>query len=263
MSMRPLYPSEPEMVLIPASVFLMGSAASKDKSAFDSEKPQRSVFLPDYYIAQTPVTNGQYGAFVDATGHRPPAHWKDSIPPRGRESHPVVYVSWADGVQYCYWLGQATGNLYRLPSEAEWEKAARGTDGRVYPWGDQWNPQVCNSAESEPSDTTPVGTYPDGASLYGVLDMAGGVWEWTRRVSFSYPNQTSDLRDDVNVFSRIVLRGGSFCDDRQVLRCACRGRPYPDLRDWNVGFRICVVIRSPSSLGRDSRGVLRDELLSS
>jgi formylglycine-generating enzyme required for sulfatase activity len=124
-------PIEPEMVLIPAGKFLMGSDPSVDKNARDNEQPQHTLHLPDYYLAKTPVTNAQYAAFVQATYRRQPEGWEHGKPPSGKEDHPVVHVSWHDAVAYCRWLSEVTGRPYRLPSEAEWEKGARGTDGRT------------------------------------------------------------------------------------------------------------------------------------
>jgi len=102
------------------------------------------------------VTNAQYLAFVEATGQKPPGHWQGGKPPEGKEEHPVVNVSWHDAMAYCQWLAKVTGKVCRLPSEAGWEKAARGTDGRIYPWGDKWDAKRCNSSEGGPGDTTPV-----------------------------------------------------------------------------------------------------------
>jgi formylglycine-generating enzyme required for sulfatase activity len=128
---------EPEMILIPAGEFLMGSDPQQDRDAQDNEQPQHRLHLPDYYLAKTPVTHAQYRVFVRATGHKAPQGWTNSTPPPNKEDHPVVEVSWYDARDYCQWLSQVTGRDYRLPSEAEWEKGARGIDGRIYPWGNQ------------------------------------------------------------------------------------------------------------------------------
>ena len=168
---------EPEMVLIPASEFLMGSDPGRDKHADDEEQPQHTLYLPDYYMARTPVTNAQYVAFVQATYRDPPEDWKHGRPPEGKEDHPVGYISWYDAVAYCNWLSQVTGKPYRLPSEAEWEKAARGTDGRIYPWGDEPSDEKRCNFGCNVGGTTPVGRYsPQGDSPYGCTDMAGNVW---------------------------------------------------------------------------------------
>ena len=157
-----------ELVRVPAGPFLMGD----DKHTVD---------LPEFYIGKYPVTNQQYAAFVQASKARAPDHWKEGKIPAGKENHPVVYVKWDEAVAFCQWLSQASGHEVRLPSQAEWEKAARGADGRTYPWGNEPppNPDLCNFKDSGIGDTTPVDRYPNGASPYGALDMAGNVWEWT------------------------------------------------------------------------------------
>jgi formylglycine-generating enzyme required for sulfatase activity len=237
-------PFEPEMVLIRASEFLMGSDPSVDKDARDNEQPQHTLYLPGYYLAKTPVTNAQYAAFVQATGHSQPDHWKDRKPPRGKGDHPVVYVTWHDAVAYCNWLAEVTGRPYRLPSEAEWEKGARGTDGRLWPWGNQWDAKRCNTAESSKRDTTPVGAYPQGASPYGLLDMAGNVWEWTRSVYKSYPYDPDDGREDLEAEDYRVLRGGSWFNFRNGARCVVRDWYSPDYSHYYFGFRLVSPVGS-------------------
>jgi formylglycine-generating enzyme required for sulfatase activity len=237
-------PIEPEMVLIPASEFLMGSDPRVDKDVQDDEQPQHTLYLPGYYLAKTPLTNAQYAAFVQATGHQQPEHWKDRKPPSGKEDHPVVHVSWHDAVAYCNWLAKVTGKPYRLPSEAEWEKGARGRDGRIYPWGNRWDAERCNSAEGGKDDTTPVGAYPQGASPYGLLDMAGNVWEWTRSVDKSYPYDPDDGREDLEAEGGRVLRGGSWLDAQVFARCVERYRHFPDFSYSNFGFRLVSPVGS-------------------
>jgi formylglycine-generating enzyme required for sulfatase activity len=247
-------PFEPEMVLMPAGEFLMGSDPSVDKYAEDNEQPQHTLYLPDYYLAKTPVTNTQYAAFVQATGHQQPEHWKGGQPPRGNGDHPVVWVTWRDAVAYCRWLAEVTGRPYGLPSEAEWEKGARGSDGRLYPWGNRWgnrwDAERCNSYEGGKEDTMPVGAYPEGVSPYGLLDMGGNVWEWTRSLwgedweepSFKYPYDPADGREDLDAPDTVhrVLRGGAFYLSARSVRCACRG-VVPSSSDWARGFRIVLV----------------------
>jgi formylglycine-generating enzyme required for sulfatase activity len=234
-------PFEPELILIPAGEFLMGSDPQKDKDAPEEEQPQHTLYLPDYYLAKTPVTNAQYAAFVKATNHERPEHWKDGKPPKGKEDHPVVEVTWHDAVAYCNWLGQVTGKAYRLPSEAEWEKGARGTDGQIYPWGNEWDPKRCNSFEGGLKEITPVGAYPEGASPYGLLDMAGNVWEWCHSRYKSYPYNPKDGREDPEASDPRVLRGGSFYDIGRGVRCAYRHRRTPNYGYYYYGFRICVA----------------------
>ena len=241
----PGHPSlDPEMILIPAGEFLMGSDPGKDKDALDPEQPQHTLYLPDYYMAKTPVTNVQYAEFVrDAGLVEPPRHWRKGEPPPDKLKHPVVDVSWRDAMAYCTWLADVTGKPYRLPSEAEWEKAARGTDGRIYPWGNRWYPRWCNTSEGGVGSTTPVGSYPRGASPYGLLDMAGNVWEWCLTKWWGnyegYAKKERELQGVEGTAPR-VLRGGSWSYDRADARCAYRYWNSPYLVWYSGGFRVMV-----------------------
>ncbi len=238
---------EPEWVEIPAGAFLMGSDPKTDKDADNDEQPQHEVNLPAFSIARVPITNAQYALFVQATGHAPPEHWRNGRVPRGKELHPVVNVSWYDAMAYCRWLSEVTGKRITLPSEAEWEKAARGADGRIYPWGNTFEAGRCNSGELGLGDTTPVGIFPAGASPYGVLDLSGNVWEWTRSLwgkdwgkpDFGYPYDPIDGRENLDASRDVarVLRGGSF-DDLSLARAAPRNRLFPNFRHWYHGFRV-------------------------
>jgi formylglycine-generating enzyme required for sulfatase activity len=234
-------PIEPELVLIPAGEFLMGSNPEQDQRAYEAEQPQHRVHLPDYHIARTPVTNAQYAAFVEASGYNAPNHWVDGKSPSGKEDYPVVYISWYDAMAYCKWLSEKNGQAYRLPSEAEWEKAARGTDGGIYPWGDAWEPGRCNSKESSPDDTTLVDAYPDGVSPYGILDMAGNVWEWTASLYRPYPYDPTDNREDPRAGGKRVLRGGAFYSSARRVRCAYRDSGHADHWRGNYGFRVVLA----------------------
>ncbi|MCP4418854.1 MAG: formylglycine-generating enzyme family protein [Chloroflexi bacterium] len=148
------------MLHIPASAFLFG----------DKKQP---AFLPDFWMAKTPVTNAHYAKFVQDAGQKAPSHWQDGQYPKALADHPVVHVFWHDAVAYAQWAG------LQLPTDQQWEKAARGDDGRKYPWGNEWKP-YCNSEEAGIGTTTPVGYYsPFGDSPYGCVDMSGNVWEWT------------------------------------------------------------------------------------
>jgi formylglycine-generating enzyme required for sulfatase activity len=240
-------PLEPEMVPVPAGEFLMGSDPLADEDAFPDEQPQHRLYLPDYSIARTPVTNARYAAFVQAAGHQPPEHWKGGKPPQGKDEHPVVNISWYDAMAYCAWLSKVTGKSYRLPSEAEWEKGARGEDGRIYPWGNAWNAQRCNSEEGGTDDTMQVGTYPAGASPYGLLDMAGNVWEWCHSLYQSYPYDPRDGREDPGPQGRRVVRGGAWCFIQRLARCACRNLSNSDDFNSSTGFRVVLAPRLPAS----------------
>lgn len=252
---------EPEMVLIPAGKFLIGSNPLKDRDAQPPEQPQHALYLPAYFMAKTAVTNAQYAAFVQASGHNPPDHWQGRSPPTGKEDHPVVFVSWYDAVIYCRWLSKAAGENYRLPSEAEWEKGARGSDGRIYPWGDQWDRERCNTREGVIKNTTAVGTYLQGASPYGLLDMAGNVSEFTislwgeyeKGSEFQYPYDPTNGREDLKADAKVqrVVRGGSFANSRRKARCASRYWRYPTFRNYCSGFRVLLVPPAPATVRKE------------
>jgi formylglycine-generating enzyme required for sulfatase activity len=202
-----------EMVRVPAGKFLYGDG-------------KEEKFLPGFWIDKTPVTNAEYARFVADTDQEPPRHWKGASPPKKLADHPVVYVSWHDAVAYAEWAGKD------LPAEEEWEKAARGTDGRKYPWGDQEpTEELCNFGGNV-GTTTPVGRYsPRGDGPYGCVDMSGNVWEWT-------------VSKYVRILGR-VLRGGSWGSRLDRARAAYRYFDVPNLRSSSSGFR--VLVRRPPS----------------
>jgi formylglycine-generating enzyme required for sulfatase activity len=226
-----------DMILIPAGEFVMGSNSGRE-----DEKPERKVYLPDFHVSRYPVTNAEFEAFVKASDHvtaaekggtgtdwRHPRGLGSSI--AGKDRHPVVQVSWSDAVGYCRWAGK------RLPTEAEWEKAARGTDGRTWPWGDEWADGKCNTKEAGVGDTTPVGHYsPASDSPYGLVDMIGNVWEWTADWYKAYPGGT--FRSDEFGERLRVRRGGAWLYDRGCARCAYRSGLDPDSHGEDLGFRV-------------------------
>jgi toxoflavin biosynthesis protein ToxD len=227
-----------EFVRVPAGKFLMGSK-NDHKLAYDDEKPQHTVDIHyDYWMARYPVTNGQYNDYVKARGIKHPvADWQK------KKDHPVVYVSWNDAMAYCQWLNNLlkgelpAGLVLRLPTEAEWEKAARGTDGREYPWGNQFDNNKCNTSEGGKGSTTPVGVYsPQGDSPYGCADMSGNVWEWTHSFKKEYPYNANDGRENEKTSGSRVLRGGSFVGSGKAAYCAYR---CVDLTLFDhLGFRV-------------------------
>lgn len=253
----------PLTVSVPAGMFTAGSDdAGKelgyrlDEKAYGHRKTREWGWYKDerkrgrartraFNITITPITNAQYHAFIKATRRPAPnvdaktwksyrlIHtykrtrrfaWVGSRPPQGRESHPVVLVSIADARAYARWLAKITGRRWRLPTELEWEKAARGTDGRRFPWGNKWDAKNANTHDRGPYDTAAVGSHPDGASPYGALDMAGNVFEWTssRRSRFRY-----------------ITKGGSW-DDKGcgVCRSAARDVRHKNLKHIIIGFRL-------------------------
>jgi formylglycine-generating enzyme required for sulfatase activity len=230
--------AEIDWVFIPGGEFLMGSNRDQDPMAVDDELPQHVQNLRAFAIARTPVTNLQYKAFTDATGHRTPPHWKERRIPAGREQHPVVYVSWYDASAYCAWLSARLDRVVRLPTEAEWEKAARGADGRIYPWGNEPpHAQFCNFGDAR-TNSTPVGSYPAAASPWGVHDMAGNVDEWTHTLYRDYPYRADDGRENPEIDLSRVLRGGSFDHSLSDIRCAARGSNFPAAWEDFIGFRV-------------------------
>jgi len=220
-----------KMVLVPAGEFTMGSPKNE---GYGNERPQHKVSLDAFHIDKYEVTNAQYKEFMDATGHEAPGYWADEK--YNQPNQPVVGVTWYDAVAYARWVSK------RLPTEAEWEKAARGTDGRRYPWGSNWNSLKCNfkSAADGYEYTAPVGSFPTGASPYGAMDMAGNVWEWCAdwydEDHYSEDPEKNPLGPDSGI--RRVLRGGCWMDPpRWSLRCAHRDADYPDSRSSVRGFR--------------------------
>lgn len=226
---------------IPAGEFLMGSNKKEDPNTDDDELPQHKVFLEECWICKYPVTNLQYSAFVEVTGYRCPDHWPNGLIPPGKEQHPVVYVRWDDACAFCEWVSQVTGEKVRLPSEAEWEKAARGTSGRIWPWGNQLPDKALCNFDENVRGTTPVGEYsPQGDSPYGCADLIGNVWEWTSSLYSSYPYRAEDGREELNVRALRILRGGSFRSNQESARCAYRYGDYPGLT-LDIGFRVALL----------------------
>jgi serine/threonine-protein kinase len=228
-------------VYVPAAEFLMGSADG-DADAGSDEKPQHRVTLDAYWIDKTEVTNVMYATCVQAGACTVPSN--SSSYTRSSyygnptyQSFPVIYVSWNDAQKYCAWAGR------RLPTEAEWEKAARGADGRKYPWGNTWDAAKFNSWEAGPKDTTAVGSYPAGASPFGALDMAGNVWEWVADWWGAY-YAGSPARNPTGPASGTyrVLRGGAWYINLPLVRSALRSGNSPGYVSSIVGFRCS---RSP------------------
>ena len=192
------------------------------------EAPVHSVTLPAFYIDRNEVTNAQYAKFVEATKRKPPANWKGATFPGGRDDFPVTGVSWQDAADYAAWVGK------RLPTEAEWEAAARGSDARKYPWGNEWQSGFANIGVR----TAEVGQYPQGASPSGALDMIGNVWEWVADEITLYPGSSATLPapPENAVGALRIIRGGAY-DGDQKHDASYRGFldggvPYP-----KVGFR--------------------------
>jgi formylglycine-generating enzyme required for sulfatase activity len=271
-------PFEPQMVTIPAGKFLMGTSDSelkeiakldKDKQYQDwikREVPQHEVTLPAYAIGRYPVTNAEFKRFIDDGGYTTQDYWTEAgwkqkesetwTKPRywgdaqwNDPSQPVVGVSWYEAVAYCNWLGKKTGKPYRLPTEAEWEYAARGKEGSRYPWNNQWDKTKCNNKENGADRTTPVGQFsPQGDSSFGVGDMVGQVWEWCSTKFAGYPYKTDDGREENAGDDARILRGGSWYDNPPSAYCRCgyRGWNDPRLGYNGRGISLCQNLSSIS-----------------
>ena len=253
-------------VKVEAGPFSMGSDKTRDVWAEGDEQPQHTIDLPAFYIGRFLVTVAQFKAYVEA------AHpmLRDPSCLQGVLNHPVVNVTWHEAIGYCQWLTEqlwaradvppslervlnetfGSGGEVRLPSEAEWEKAARGTDGRIYPWGDEFDPEKANAWETRIGGTSDVGAFQRGKSPCGAFDMSGNVWEWTRSIwgtafqspTCLYPYVSDDGREDSEAPDNTyrVVRGGSFLDLGHDSRAACRYRRTPGSMSNILGFRVVV-----------------------
>ena len=243
----------PGFVEIPAGQFTMGSDKTTDPLAFDNERwspteARGTVNLPAFYIGRNEITVSQFEAFVAATGRKVDAQALASPP-----THPVAFVSWPDALAYCGWLEgvmKDSPNTPRglkerleggwhvmLPSEAEWEKAARGPDGRRYPWG---NEAPGGRANLRGQGTVPVGSISCGECAYGLSDMSGNVWEWTRSPYQPYPYDPADDNTTIGSDALWVMRGGAFNDNDQMGRTTTRGAADPGARRAFIGFRVVI-----------------------
>jgi formylglycine-generating enzyme required for sulfatase activity len=273
-------PREPLMgfVEISAGTFLMGSDLNQDIYAEQfktKETPQHEVELPRFWMARYPVTVAQFSAFCEDSGYaKKDSWWRNDL-----ANHPVRYVSWHNALAYCEWLNKKLINvssqlseknnlsdqerdfwdgfvndrlMVMLPNEAEWEKSARGTDGRIYPWGDEFDPKRANIDNTGIGMTSAVGCFPSGASPYGLLDISGNVWEWTRSLwgkdseipEFMYPfSNRLEERENISAPDTImrVTCGGGFGSNRVWVRCAVRDHAYPYIGADILGFRAMVI----------------------
>ena len=267
-------PREPALgfVELPAGAFLMGSDRARDADACDDEMAPHYVQVADCALARYPVTVQQFAEFVERSAYE----LENRKCLAGLLNQPVVYITWYDALAYCRWLGERLRELagrrlsepldrerrdfwqrladgewrVSLPSEAEWEKAARGTDGRIYPWGDWVDADRASFGLTGIGRPSPVGCFPGGASPYGCEEMAGNVWEWTRslwgedplEIAFKYPYDLADGREDLEAPATVfrIVRGGSYVRTPRYIRCAYRSWYDPGVRDGGIGFRVML-----------------------
>jgi len=233
-----------EMIFIPGRIFLMGS-----DNDVENVRPAHEVTVADFYIDRWVVSNAEYKVFVDDTAHPVPNYdvpWCDTAAynwdletrmyPPGKKNYPVVMVTWEDARAYASWANK------RLPTEAEWELAARGLDGRLWPWGNQFKTKCSNTAEAHIQGSTPAGTFsPQGDTPEGVMDMIGNVWEWVSSLYLPYPYDAEDGREDPLSDKWRVLRGASWVNDGTVATALTR-LDGDFLFYNNVGFRCAASV---------------------
>ncbi|HPZ08411.1 MAG TPA: SUMF1/EgtB/PvdO family nonheme iron enzyme [Candidatus Eremiobacteraeota bacterium] len=227
-----IHPSSTEMVLIPSGYFWMGDSGCEydenRKKLFETNKKgQHRVYLNAYYIDITPVTNEQYKIFVQENSYKSEGDWEKYFT-KDKEHHPVVNITWYDADTYATWAKK------RLLTEAEWEKASRGGDGRNWPWGNLWDDTKLNSRESGPGRTTEVHQYSRGDSIYGVLDTVGNVWEWTSDWYYPYPYEGPYISEEGD---KRVIRGGSYSETKDKCTCSFRNWGFPENKSAFRGFR--------------------------
>ncbi|MCP4211501.1 MAG: SUMF1/EgtB/PvdO family nonheme iron enzyme [Halieaceae bacterium] len=255
-----LDPLQIEWIDIPEGAFIMGEGDDRHE-----------VLLPEYQIGRFPITQAQYQVFVSDGGYKHKDFWReakragiwgdglvkgrfDGEPRAGPlvygepfllDNHPVIGITWYEALAFCRWLSERTGTNINLPTEAQWEKAARGEDSRVYPWGEDIDENLCNYDKTGIGTTNAVGCFPGGASPWGVEGLGGNVWEWCLSKYADYPYK-DDVRNKVDASdARRVLRGGSFGPTAQLVRCACRDADHPVGWHHDGGFR---VVCAPSGL---------------
>lgn len=243
-----------EMLKVPEGEFIRGS---KENDFYSREEPQRNIYLDTFFIGKFPITNREFKEFIDAGGYKSNEFWtsigwhyiceRKIAEPDFWHDHkwnfpnfPVVGVSWYECNAFCNWLSKRTGFHFRLPTEAEWEKASRWIDGRDWPWGNESNVKMCNSGDLDLNRTTPIGIFPQSVSHYGCVDIAGNVLEWCNDWFSSkyYFDCPSNNPEGPSCGERRVLRGGSWFGRLIDCRCASRISVVPTLRSDDVGFRL-------------------------
>ncbi len=255
-SRKTVAPDDKIMVLVPAGDFRMGLSAKQQSdlanrigvspASLKDESPQTNISLSEFYIDQTPVTNSEYKKFLDAHPEHAVPYVEDPLVrafnwdkstrtfPAQFDRLPVVLVTWPDSAAFCAWAGK------RLPTEAEWEKAARGTDERLWPWGNDWDVSKVSSGRPTAGRLPAVGQSPASASPFGALDMVGIIWQWTSTLEKPYPYDLRDGREDPNAPGRRITRGGALGLPAAVSRATTRNPFDPAGVSLAIGFRCAM-----------------------
>ena len=265
--MLDLYRTVPAPMAVTQGPFIMGTNfvpfgqtnETADLDAERDEDPQTIVEVDTFFISRSATTVAEFRPFVEGDGYknsdywiphgwewrkrnniRTPLNW--NVLAEQSQDMPVRGLSWYEAEAYCRWLAIQTGEAYKLPAEAEWEKAARGSDGRKWPWGNSWNAACVHYKDSFPHQPVPVDNYGLGRSVYGCLQMSGNVYEWCSSAYLPYPYDGEDGREDLHGYYRRVLRGGCWLSDKTKVRCAHRFCASPEARNQAYGFRLAVHV---------------------
>ena len=241
----PAEPADPPVIFAPAGE-LPVPKGTVTLSA-DAARPPRKISIEPFAIAESEVTNEQYFQFVKEAGRKPPDHWANGKYRPGTISDPVTHVSWSDAVAYCDWLSTKIGATVRLPSEAQWEFAAKGPSGFKYPWGNEWDEDAAASIESK-SQVRPVKSFPNNRSPYGAYDMAGNVWEWVANPG----HDTDGFPVSSDGVEYRIAKGGSVNEPREFITTASRVKLRADVKDKYLGFRYVVMRGKPGEPGKGS-----------
>jgi formylglycine-generating enzyme required for sulfatase activity len=228
-----------DLIEIPGGIFQMGR-----NDSLATEAPAHEVKVTAFQMDKTEVTNAEYGQFVQQTNHTPPEQWGSVKPPAGQESLPVSNVSNDDAVAFAEWRSKRDGVTYRLPTEEEWEYAARNGDkDNLYPWGNSWQAGRAATVETGVGKEQPVGTYPLGVNRWGVQDLAGNVWEWTSSKASVYKGNNFQIQPQFKDW--IVARGGGYSSPANKVTGTARDWFAPNYKNPVLGFRLVKVTSSP------------------
>jgi formylglycine-generating enzyme required for sulfatase activity len=226
----------PPTARVTADIVVIGSDKNRDPQAFNNETPPFDLFIDTFSMSLCPLTVAEYHCFCKATNRNPPIDWVNQL---NHLDYPVIWITWFDATEYAKWFSEITNKSWRLPTEFEWEKAGRGTDGRIFSWGDTPDFNFANTLESKRPSPTIVGIHPWAASPYGILDMVGNIREWTASIYTNYPYKPESL-PSTNIQVWRVIRGGGFQRTLQWARLASRHQSIPNICEIDLGVRLVV-----------------------